>query len=136
MEKYTMSWPLPQDFNEAVQNPGSSFADAELRGGQPKLSPLGLPLPRSGNFADVYEITCPATQARWAVKCFTRPVAGLAERYAEISRFLQQARLPFTVAFQYQQQGIRVHGGWFPILKMRWVEGLLLNDFIRDHLHK
>ena len=44
-----------------------------------------------------------------------------------MSRHLQQARLPFAVDFQYLEQGIRIHGQWYPILKMRWVEGLLLN---------
>ena len=28
-----MKWPLPQDFNEAVQNPAVSFADPDLRDG-------------------------------------------------------------------------------------------------------
>ncbi|HKB35291.1 MAG TPA: hypothetical protein VKD72_02490, partial [Gemmataceae bacterium] len=131
-----MAWPLSQDYNEAVQNPRTSFSDPELRDGQPTLNPLGLPMPRSGNFADVYEFVCPATQGRWAVKCFTRQVAGLRERYSEISRHLQDARLPFTVDFQYLEQGIRIRGQWYPILKMRWVEGLLLNEFVRDNLDK
>src|SRR5205085_9398117 len=95
-----VTWPLSQDYNEAIQGPPTCFADPELRQGRPALGPLGLPLPRSGNVADVYEVTCPGG-ARWAVKCFTRPVAGQRERYAEVSRHLQEARLPFTVDFRY-----------------------------------
>ena len=38
--------------------------------------------------------------------------------------------------FQYLEQGIRIRGQWYPILKMRWVEGLLLNEFVRDNLDK
>ena len=30
-----MNWPLPQDFNEAIQNPPTAFADPDLKGGQP-----------------------------------------------------------------------------------------------------
>jgi WD40 repeat protein len=131
-----MAWPLSQDYNEAVQNPASSFSDSELREGQPTTNALGFPLPRSGNFADVYEFHCPATQGRWAVKCFTRAVPGLRDRYADISRYLAQANLPFTVDFTYQEQGIRVRGQWYPVLKMRWVEGFLLNEFVRDALDK
>jgi WD40 repeat protein len=131
-----MSWPLPQDYNEAIQDPTTSFADPELRGGEPATNALGLPLPRSGNFADVYEFRCPASNTKWAVKCFTRQVAGQRERYSEVSRHLQAARLPFAVDFQYLEQGIRVRGQWYPILKMRWVEGLLLNEFVRDNLDK
>ena len=104
--------------------------------GAPVLNALGMPLPRSGNFADVYEFNCPGTQAKWAIKCFTRHVAGQRERYSEISRYLQTTKLPFAVEFQYLEQGIRIRGEWYPILKMRWVEGLLLNEFVRDQLDK
>ena len=131
-----MPWPLSQDYNEAVQDPSFSFADAELRAGEVVTNDLGLPVPRSGNFADVYEVRAPAGGRRWAVKCFTRAVAGQGERYAAISAHLQQARLPFTVEFQYLQQGIRVGAQWYPILKMDWVEGFLLNEFVRQHIDR
>jgi hypothetical protein len=131
-----MSWPLSQEYNEAIQSPAVCFADAELRQGQVAVNALGLPMPCSGNFADVYQVYCPTTGNTWAVKCFTRQVVGQRERYAEISRHLQQARLPFTVEFQYLEHGIRVAGSWYPVLKMRWVEGLLLNDFVRANLDR
>jgi hypothetical protein len=99
-----MSWPLSQDYNETIQDPGHSFGDAELKTGEAVANALGIPMPRSGNFADVYEVRCP-NGSRWAVKCFTREVAGLRERYAEISKHLQQANLPFMVDFKYLEQG-------------------------------
>ncbi len=126
-----MSWPLPQDFNEAIQNPSSAFSDPELKAGQPIVGPQGLPLPRSGNFADVYQIR--AGDGRdWAVKCFTRPVTGLEERYAKVEEALARAGLPFTVGFTFQTEGIRVRGQARPILRMEWVDGLLLNQVARD----
>ena len=128
-----MAWPAAQDYNEAVQSP-ASFADPELRAATPDANALGLPLPRSGNFADVYPFTGPA--GRWAVKCFTREVPGLRERYAEVSAHLEKARLPFTVDFRYLEEGIRVQGRWYPVLKMQWVEGLLLNEFVRGALDR
>ena len=130
-----MSWPLSQDYNEAIQDPRNSFSDAELKAGEAVCNALGIPLPRSGNFADVYEVRSPSG-ARWAVKCFTREVHGLRERYAEISKYLGQANLPFMVDFQYLEQGIRVRGQWYPVLKMQWVEGFVLNEFVRDNLDK
>src|SRR5690348_9189618 len=121
-----MPWPLSQDYNEALQNPQSSFSDPELRQGQVIVNALGIPQPCSGNFADVYAVECSATHSKWAVKCFTREVSALRERYSEISRYLPQAHLPFTVDFQYQEQGIRIAGRWYPIVKMQWVEGVAL----------
>ncbi|MBI3410232.1 MAG: DUF1080 domain-containing protein [Planctomycetes bacterium] len=130
-----MAWPTSQDYNEAIQSPASAFSDPELRGGEARANAMGMPLPRSGNFADVYEFTG-ASGAKWAVKCFTREVAGLQERYHEISRFLQKAKLPFMVDFQYLAQGIRISGRWYPILKMHWVDGYLLNEFVGRNLNK
>lgn len=131
-----MPWPLSQDYNEAIQDAQASFSDPELRAGEATTNALGMPMPRSGNFADVYEFNTPATGSKWAIKCFTRHVPGLRERYTEISAGLLEAKLPFAVDFQYLVQGIRIKGDWFPILKMRWVEGLLLNEFVRDNLDK
>jgi HEAT repeat protein len=129
-----MAWPLSQDYNEAIQSPRSNFADEELRHADPVLNALGIPIPCSGNFADVYQMHSP--RGRWAVKCFTREVQGLRERYAAISRCLSAARLPFTVDFSFLEQGIRIRGEWYPVLKMQWVEGVTLNAFVREYADK
>ena len=130
-----MNWPLSHDFNEAVQNPPTAFADPDLKGGETVVGATGLPLPRSGNFADVYQVRG-ADGRDWAVKCFTRPVAGLAERYAQVSAALTAADLPFTVGFTFLPWGIRVGGAWRPAVKMEWVEGLLLNQMVREKADK
>jgi hypothetical protein len=130
-----MSWPVSQDYNEAIQNPATAFADAELCGGEAVRNALGLPMPCSGNFADVYQFVG-ASGARWALKCFTRQVPGLQERYHKISKHLIDTRLPFTVDFKYLAQGIRIGEQWYPILKMQWVEGQLLNEFVRANVDR
>ncbi len=130
-----MSWPLSHEFNEAIQTPAEVFADADLRGGDTVVGATGLPLPRSGNFADVYQVVG-ADGRNWAVKCFTRPVAGLAERYARVGAALAKAGLPFTVGFDFLAEGIKVGGAWRPVVKMEWVEGLLLNQVVRDNAAK
>lgn len=130
-----MPWPLSQDYNEAIQDPRSALADPDLREGQPVTGPLGVPMPRSGNFADVYEFLG-ANGNRYAIKCFTREVPGLRDRYSEISKCLAQLKLPFMVDFQYQDRGICIRDQWYPVLKMQWVEGFLLNEFVRNNLDK
>jgi WD40 repeat protein len=129
-----MGWPLSQDYNEAIQDPAASFGDADLKQGQAATNALGIPMPRSGNFADVYEVTTP--RGKWAVKCFTRQIPGLRERYREVSAYLKQTPLPFMVEFTYLEQGIRVRGDWYPVLKMNWVEGFNLNQFVKDNLER
>jgi hypothetical protein len=130
-----MSWPLSQDYNEAIQNPASSLSDPKLKGGEPVVNSMGLPIPRSGNFADVYQFR-DSEGKFWALKCFTRQVKGLQARYAKIDEHLGRVKLPFTVAFNYLPQGIRIRGQSYPLLQMEWVEGFTFNDFLRQNADK
>ncbi|MDB5306970.1 MAG: hypothetical protein JWO38_1172 [Gemmataceae bacterium] len=127
-----MKWPLPQDFNEAVQNPAAAFSDPDLRDGEAVVGVQGLPLPYSGNFADVYQMLGPDGR-NWAVKCFTRPVFGLEGRYAQVAEALTRARLRFGVEFNFLAEGIKVRGAWRPVVKMEWVAGRLLNEVVGDN---
>ncbi len=129
-----MTWPTSQDYNEAVQDAGN-FADPALKRGEVVVNAMGLPVPRSGNFADVYQFK-DGDGKMWALKCFTRKVPGLRERYAKIDEHLNKAKLPFAVGFKFFQQGIQVKGEWFPLLKMEWVEGFTLNEFVAQNLGK
>ena len=113
-----MPWPLSQDYNEAVQSPATSFADRDLRESEAAVNALGVPMPCSGNFADVYRMTSPASQRSWAIKCFTRRVPGLSERYQQIGLHLRKVDLPFMVDFTFLEQGIRIRNEWYPVLKM------------------
>src|SRR4051794_24283248 len=126
-----MAWPQATDYNEALQTPALCFRDADLRQAEAAEDVLGLPRARSGNFADVYELRDASIGQTWAVKCFTREVHNLHERYRAISEHLGQAQLSFMVQFAYLDEGVRVRGDWFPVVKMRWVEGLTLNEFAR-----
>ncbi len=129
-----MPWPHSQDFNEAIQDPANSFLDFELCRGEAVTNAQGIPLPISGTFADVYEVRCPS--GRFAVKCFTRSVPGLADRYAAVGQHLRQSGLKLAVDFQFLVQGIRVRGQWYPVLKMPWVEGRTLNEFVRKSVNR
>src|SRR4051812_12082106 len=129
-----MRWSPSQDYNEAVQHPASAFADPDLAAGAAAVNALDLPAPCSGNFAGVYRLDGPA--GRWAVKCFTRPAAGRAQRYAAVARHLAAHPLPFLVGFRFLGQGIRVAGRWYPAVKMGWVEGPTLAAFVEAHLDR
>ena len=128
-----MPWPTPQDYNEALQSPQASFSDPELKTGQVETDRLGLPRPISGRFAIVYKMQCGGRN--WAVRCFRSEVADQQQRYAAIDEQLRRVRVPYTVGFEFLQQGIRVKGQWYPILKMEWIAGQPLNVYIEQHLH-
>ena len=127
-------WPTAAQFNEAVQNLRTSMSDPELQGGTPAVNAQGLPLLYAGGFADVYQVHCPETGNTWAVKIFKHEVRDLRERYAAISQCLDQTRLGFMVDFRYLDAGVRISGAWYPIVKMHWIEGQKLNQFVAQSL--
>ena len=128
-----MSWPTPQEYNEAIQNPRTAFADPELKTGQPVLTPLGLPRPITGGFASVYQMVC-ANQRVWAVRCFLRDFGDHQARYAAISDHLARAHLPYMVNVSFLADGIRVGGRLHPLLKMEWVEGAPFLTYVERNL--
>lgn len=129
-----MAWPNAADYNDAIQNPDLCFADADLIQCVPRRSKLGLPSPSSGNFAAVYELRCPKSRRSWGVKCFTREVDGLRQRYLAISAAVRASGLPVFTEFEFVEKGIRVRGGWYPILKMAWVEGRAFDACVTQSL--
>lgn len=127
-----MIWPSPQDYNEAVQTAEISFNDAELRNSTVELNQLELPRPISGHFASVYRMHCPSRDV--AVRCFLHGISDHRKRYEIISDFCSNVDLPFTVGFDYIEEGIRIRQQWYPILKMEWIDGLTLNRYIESNL--
>ena len=127
-----MAWPTPQDFNEAVQSPATSFTDPELKSGKVETDKLGLPRPISGRFAVVYNIRCGSRN--YAIRCFQSYVPDQQERYAAISAHLKKSHLPYTVGFDFLPEGIRIRGQWYPLLKMEWIAGQPLHTYVENHL--
>lgn len=126
-------WPTPQDYQEAIQNPGTAFDDPELRTGEAERDALGLPKPRGGAFATVYKFKSGGRQ--WAVRCFLRQVNDQDDRYQAISDALERAKLPYTVPFAYVPNGVRVQKTWYPILQMEWVQGEPLDKYVSKNLN-
>ena len=128
-----MSIPTLAEYQDAIQNPSFCFTDSELKNGQPQLNNLGLPLPITGGFASVYQITNGSN--KWAIRCFLREYADQQSRYEKIHRFLRSISSPYLIDFDYQPRGIRVQGNELPILKMQWLEGQALNSYIKSILN-
>ncbi|MCY2991291.1 MAG: SUMF1/EgtB/PvdO family nonheme iron enzyme [Planctomycetota bacterium] len=127
-------WPNASDYGEVLQNPAANFRDAQLCAGQAVTDACHRPLRWTGNFAAVFQVRGASLRQNWAVKCFTKRVAGLQERYRQIDLHLreQRQRLPFLVGFDYLPNELLVRGERYPVLKMDWVEGLRLDEFLLD----
>lgn len=128
-----MSWPAPDEFCEAIQNPQSCFADEGLCNGYTDCNALGLPIVSTGAFASVYRFR--TSERDYAIRCFLHENLHRQERYRKIAHFVHNDSLQWTVDFDYLKEGIRVNSAWYPILKMEWVEGNSFSQYIEQNLH-
>lgn len=121
------------DYREVLQNPCIAFKEIELQNATVKQTPLGLPSLVSGGFALT---ACLTTQkgSRWAIRCFHKEVPDLQERYRYISEQLSRINEDFFVKFEYQTDGIKVRSSSYPIVKMAWVDGESLSEYVEDNL--
>jgi serine/threonine protein kinase len=133
-----MAWPNIGNYNQAILNPETSLVDTDLRRGTPATGPVGKgrrPHLWPGGLAVVYKISNGSKQ--YAVKCFTKPVPkNLERRYNLLSHQLKNLQLPSLVGFGYSRDGIFIKGkfnGVFPIVKMDWVSGLELQDYVEEY---
>ncbi len=125
-------WPDLTDYHEALQQPRRSFSDPALKEAAIEQDRFGMPKPATGGNAVVYKAT--HRKDVWAVRCFLRPITDHAERYAAISAHLGKAKVAYATRFHYLADGIRVKGGAFPIVKMEWVQGALLDRHVEASL--
>jgi serine/threonine protein kinase len=125
--------PLLSDYNVAVQNPPLAFADPDLKNSTPALTKIGLPHGVTGNFAVTFHLI--AGHNNWAVRCFYKNLPhDLRRRYETINRFLAKNKNDLFVDAQYVEQGICVRGSWYPIVKMPWVKGQQLDNYISQNI--
>ena len=128
-----VSWPSPQDYNEAIQNLEHSMLDTVLRAGSAELNALGLPKPTTGAFASVYRVSTGSDD--WALRCFLHNRPDQQERYRLLAEHFESLdAVDCIVPFEFLESGISVHGRVLPILKMNWVGGEQLIQCIEANL--
>lgn len=126
-----MAYPSIQQYQEALQHPGTAFADPVLARGQIAVSGLGVPRVLSGGFALTYAVE--AGGRKYAVRCFHREAKGLERRYEAISKKLKALASPYFLDFEYQPKGVRIGSSAFPVVKMAWASGETLGEFVEKN---
>ena len=141
---YNGQWPSGQDYEHAFQtiklsiNPALGKVDKWDAVRNPK-NPSWY-VHASGNYGSIYKIKGEDGKY-YAVKCFTKKSLTLNQRYSRISDYLNGTLngSRFLLHFSYFPEGIRtrkVPNVYFPLLKMGWVDGMTLNQFISINLSR
>ncbi len=118
---------LEQYLQTVQQSPKSIFTDKDLQNSFIEKNALDIPRVRSGNFAVIFKYT--KNNKNFAVRCFLNKPFDLEARYFEISKTVKKNPSIFS-DFEFQKNGILVDKKWFPILKMSWINGPTLGEFI------
>ncbi|HWO67663.1 MAG TPA: hypothetical protein VNO31_47270 [Umezawaea sp.] len=124
-------YPGFDDYMKAVQQP-DVFTTDELRLLELVVHPVfGIPSPASGTSAVVFKAT-EAGEAK-ALRFFTRDDAGNGHRYNALhDHFVARDLLGAVALPRWIDDGIRVNGRTWPVVRMQWVEGHTLNRHVDD----
>jgi len=128
-----LTLPTLQEYQEAMQRPDLCFQDPDLRKGKTIPGVFGLPKVISGGFAGVFQVK--KRKKNYAARCFLRVVEDTEKRYKAIHKFLHRKRINCVIKFDYIDKGILVKKKWYPILKMEWLEGETLSEYIEKNRH-
>jgi hypothetical protein len=130
-------YPRVVEYGEALQHPARCFRDPQLRAAVAETDARGLPNHATGGNAAVFKLRLPGGRCE-ALKVFKYHNPLRAERYRAVSDHLRGVRCRGLVAFDYSPEGVRAPRGaetyrdalWYPTLRMEWVDGLPLKQWI------
>ena len=132
-----MNYPLISEYIEAIKSAEDNFE--ELTNLRAVLGDDGQPVMTSGNFAVVFKMEDIETGKFYALKCFTKKQEGRAEAYHQIADVLTDVDSPYLVSLRYLDKELFVDTEQtteteFPVLLMDWVEGKMLDKYLRENL--
>jgi aminoglycoside phosphotransferase (APT) family kinase protein len=124
--------PSSMDYISAVEN--AMVLDPVLRNGEFRRSRDGELLFYSGGFTMVFVVDSGAKT--YALRCWSVDIGDAETRYNVISEYLGRMSLRYFTDFAYVPEGILVNGVSYPFLRMKWVEGPSLREFIGEYRHQ
>jgi hypothetical protein len=148
-----MKYPSRSEYCSAIRNPQFAFRkkdpqtkierdlDASLVTGQAieRIKPNGTKdiWSAAGSFAIAFKFATSSPHKIWAIRCFYRSNFEVKHHYKQaLVRLKNSSCRDYFVDFTFLEEGIRVQGDCYPILKMEWVEGENLKKFIKANLGK
>jgi eukaryotic-like serine/threonine-protein kinase len=122
-------FPYAKDYQQALQNPGRVFSHAGMQQARFTLDSWGLPEALTGSSAVVFHAAIGA--GSYALRCFTRSEASSRERYEAFDSYVSGQQLTRHVArVEWHEDAVRVRGGSWPVLRMEWIDGRILDQYV------
>lgn len=127
-----MRYPSKEDYLKAVQR-SDSFTSKELRRAEFVPHPVWqIPAPAAGSSAVVFKAVVDGEEQ--ALRFLTREDASRRDRYEALQEHFTGHGLTGCVAMsRWVDDAIQVNGRTWPVVRMQWVNGRTLNQYV-DHL--
>jgi hypothetical protein len=128
------NYPTIGEYNQLFQNKGGN-AFSSLNGLNlipSRISPIKVYLFGSGAFAAVFKGSL--NNKTYAIRCFLSANIETITRYKSICNYLKPINSTWKTEFELIEDEILYNGHSYPILKMEWINGLLINQFVSIHL--
>jgi len=122
-----------QDIITAIKNLDLFLRIPELKGAKPRLNNNGSPFAFAGGFNMVFQLV--HNTKKWAFRVWHVPMGENKDRYVAISKYLTNSKLPYFADFIYDENGLLVNGELTDTIRMEWLDGILLKDYIEKHLN-
>lgn len=130
-----MNYPSIGEYNQVIQKErGNCFRTLSKIDLIPsKKAPIKIYLFGSGAFAAVFKGSI--NGCTYAIRCFHSAENETIDRYKIICQYISQIDSSWKTDCDYLENEITVKGRSYPILKMEWINGILINEFVSINLH-
>lgn len=130
-----MHFPSRLDINAHVRMLDRVVRDPILKAGTVQTRRgSSEPLSFNGGFAIVYKVV--SSGRPYALKCWAQDIGDAAHRYEAVTRHLNGNKAAYLMDFAFLKDGISISGAAYPILRMGWVEGKPLQEFVEDAVQR
>jgi serine/threonine protein kinase len=120
------------DIINAVNNLDTFLKVKALNGAVVKKKTNGQPFFFTGGFTMVFQLE--KQSKKWAFRVWHTNIHNIKERFQKISKYLTTQNLPYFAEFIYDEKGLLITGELVDTIRMEWINGLLLKDYIEQNL--
>lgn len=121
-----------QNILTAIKNLELFLKVPALKGAKARINKNGNPFVYVGGFNMVFQLT--HKSKKWAFRVWHVPMGENEERYLKISKYLTSKKLPYFADFIYDEKGILINGELVDTIRMEWLAGMLLKEYIEKNL--
>ena len=127
-------FPTIGEYNQTILHSGENAFQtlSNLSFVPAKTFPIKFYLFGSGSYAVVFKAN--QNGKYFAIRCFLTAEQETINRYKTICDYLKTVNATWKADSEFLNSEIRVKGNLFPVLKMEWVEGVLINQFVSANL--